>query len=101
MRSWLLLSAGFGLLDFAKCGVLKLNLEQVSMSEQLEYMDFGAQASSLARKYHDVEANTVLRGSHKDEKKCQDGSIHLEGDIDTVPVLNFMNSECKLYHYFR
>lgn len=95
-----MLSASVALLCSVNCGLLKLKLQQISVSEQLEYMDFATQASSLAGKYSDPEANTLRPGSYKEEK-LHDTSIHLDGDLDTVPVSNFMNTQCTLCPFFR
>lgn len=80
----------------ATCGVHKLKLEKVPLSEQLEHADFTAHANSLYKKYSGQKFMGVRPDTHKEEM-FKDTSIHLDKDDHPVPVSNFLNAQCSFY----
>ena len=95
MKSGLLLAA-VAFTGLANCGVHKLKLEKVSLSEQLEHADITTHAKSLYKKYSGQKFMGVRPDAHKDEM-FRDASIHLDQDDHPVPVSNFLNAQCLSY----
>lgn len=94
MKGGFVLTAGAALLGTAQCGVHKLKLQKVSLSEQLEHADITTQADSLAKKYTSQKIMGIRPETHKEEM-FKETSIHLDGDDHSVPVSNFLNAQCK------
>lgn len=80
----------------ANCGVHKLKLEKVPLSEQLEHADIATHAKSLYKKYSGQKFMGIRPEAHKEEM-FRDTSIHLDQD-HPVPVSNFLNAQCLSYH---
>ena len=96
MKSGLVLAAA-AFASLADCGVHKLKLEKVSLSEQLEHADITTHAKSLYKKYSGQKFMGVRPSAHKDEM-FRDASIHLDQDDHPVPVSNFLNAQCLFHH---
>ena len=94
MKSGLLFAAFAGL---ANCGVHKLKLEKVPLSEQLEHADIATHAKSLYKKYSGQKFMGIRPEAHKEEM-FRDTSIHLDQDDHPVPVSNFLNAQCLFSH---
>lgn len=92
-----LLFAAAAFSGLANCGVHKLKLEKVSLSEQLEHADIATHAKSLYRKYSGQSFMGVRPTAHKDEM-FRDTSIHLDPNDHPVPVSNFLNAQCSFFH---
>ena len=97
MKSGLLFAAA-AFTGLANCGVHKLKLEKVPLSEQLEHADITTHAKSLYKKYSGQKFMGIRPDAHKEEM-FRDTSIHLDQDHQ-VPVSNFLNAQCS-YHYSR
>lgn len=97
MKSGLLFAtAAFA--GLANCGVHKLKLQKVPLSEQLEHADITTHAKSLYNKYSGQKFMGIRPEAHKEEI-FRDTSIHLDQD-HPVPVSNFLNAQCLLHHTF-
>ena len=97
MKGALAVTAGAALLGSAQCGVHKLKLQKIPLSEQLEHADLTTHAKSLYNKY--AGAGQKFMGNNPEahkEKMFKDTSIHLDGDDHSVPVSNFLNAQCML-----
>ncbi|KAL9125542.1 MAG: hypothetical protein Q9217_005265 [Psora testacea] len=97
MKNSLVLAASALLVGSANCGVHKLKLEKIPLSEQLEHADIAAHANSLynkyaGQKYTGQKYMSIRPESHKDEM-FRDTSIHLDEDEHPVPVTNFLNAQ--------
>ncbi len=95
MKSGLLFAAA-AFAGLANCGVHKLKLEKVPLSEQLEHADITTHAKSLYKKYSGQKFMGVRPEAHKEEM-FGDTSIHLDQD-HPVPVSNFLNAQCLSSH---
>ena len=95
MRNNLLFAASAALVGSANCGVHKLKLDKIPLSEQLEHADIAAHAKSLYNKYAGQKYMGIRPESHKDEM-FRDTSIHLDAEDHAVPVTNFLNAQCML-----
>lgn len=91
-----LLFAAAAFTGLANCGVHKLKLQKVPLSEQLEHADIATHAKSLYKKYSGQKFIGIRPGAHEDEM-FRDTSIHLDQD-HPVPVSNFLNAQCLFYH---
>ena len=97
MKSGLLFAtAAFA--GLANCGVHKLKLQKVPLSEQLEHADITTHAKSLYNKYSGQKFMGIRPEAHKEEI-FRDTSIHLDQE-HPVPVSNFLNAQCLLHHTF-
>ena len=96
MKSSLLFAAA-AFAGLANCGVHKLKLEKVPLSEQLEHADITTHAKSLYKKYSGQKFMGIHPEAHRDNM-FRDASIHLEQDDHPVPVSNFLNAQCLSYH---
>jgi len=94
MKGALLVAAGAALLGSGNCGVHKVKLQKVPLTEQLEHADFATQAKSLYQKYSGQRYMGLRPDQHKEEM-FKDTSIHPEDD-HAVPVTNFLNAQCTL-----
>lgn len=92
--NFLLAAAAFA--SLANCGVHKLKLEKVPLSEQLEHADITTHAKSLYKKYSGQRFMGIRPEAHEEEM-FRDTSIHLDQD-HPVPVSNFLNAQCLLSH---
>ena len=79
----------------ANCGVHKLKLQKVPLSEQLEHADIATHAKSLYKKYSGQKFMGIRPEAHL-ENMFRDTSIHLDQD-HPVPVSNFLNAQCLFY----
>ena len=79
----------------ANCGVHKLKLQKIPLSEQLEYADITKHAKSLYKKYSGQRFMGIRPEAHE-ENLFRDTSIHLDQD-HPVPVSNFLNAQCLFY----
>ncbi|CAD6577011.1 MAG: Vacuolar protease A [Alectoria sarmentosa] len=91
MKSGFLFAAA-AITGLANCGVHKLKLEKVPLSEQLEHADIATHAESLYKKYSGQKFMGVRPEAHKEEM-FRDTSIHLDQDDHPVPVSNFLNAQ--------
>lgn len=77
----------------ANCGVHKLKLEKVSLSEQLKHADITTHAKSLYKKYSGQRFMGIRPETHQDTM-FRDTSVHMDQD-HPVPVSNFLNAQCS------
>ena len=94
MKSGLLFAAA-ALTGLANCGVHKLKLEKVSLSEQLEHADITTHVKSLYKKYSGQRFMGIRPETHEDNL-FRDTSVRLDQD-HAVPVSNFLNAQCSFY----
>ena len=95
MKSNLLFAAA-AFAGLANCGVHKLKLEKIPLSEQLDHADINTHARSLYKKYAGQKFMGIRPEAHEDTM-FHDTSIHLDHD-HPVPVSNFLNAQCWFYH---
>lgn len=95
MRNNLVLAASVALAGPAACGVHKLKLDKIPLSEQLEHADIATHAKSLYNKYSGQTAMSTPPLSHKDEM-FRETSIPVSEEDHPVPVSNFLNAQCMI-----
>ena len=97
MKSGLILAASAAIVGSASCGVHKLKLDKIPLSEQLERADIAAHAKSLFNKYSGQKAMGVPSSSHK-EAMFKETSIPVYEEDHPVPVSNFLNAQCIILY---
>lgn len=95
MKSGLVFAAA-AFAGLANCGVHKLKLEKVPLSEQLEHADIATHAKSLYKKYSGQRFMGIRPEAHM-ENMFRDTSVHSDQDHYPVPVSNFLNAQCLSY----
>lgn len=93
MRGTLAIVAGAALLGSAECGVHKMKLQKVPLSEQLEHADLATHAKSLYSKYAG-QKYMGLRPEQHQEEMVKDTAVDIDEDGHAVPVSNFLNAQC-------
>ena len=95
MKSEFILAVSAALFGSAQCGVHKLKLDKIPLSEQLERADIAAHAKSLFNKYSGQKAMGSPPVSHQGEM-FKETSIPVYEADHPVPVSNFLNAQCML-----
>ena len=94
MKNGFLLAASAVLISTGSCGVHRLKLDKVSLSEQLEHASIAEHAKSLYNKYAGQKYMGIRPSSHREEM-FRDTSIHEDEASHPVPVSNFLNAQCR------
>ena len=87
------------LVGSAQCGVHKLKLDKIPLSEQFQHADVAAHAKSLFNKYSGQKAMGLPPVSRQGEM-FKETSIPIEESDHTVPVSNFLNAQCRPHILF-
>ena len=95
MKHSLVLAVLAALVGLINCGVHKLKLEKVPLTEQFGHADIVAHTKSLYCKYTDQKPVDVQPKS-RSEEMSKDTSILLGRGEYPIPISNYMNGQCTL-----